>query len=86
MIATSPSAQSILPTSVAKMPAASLPGSFSCGRKISCPAARKAATTSAFQVRSGAVNRGPAKYSFMERVSPTRGEEPMKMVARPRSG
>jgi len=66
-IATIPSAQSIPPTSVAKIPAASLPGSCSWGRKTSCPAARRAAATSAFQERSGLLNSGLAKYSLSSR-------------------
>jgi hypothetical protein len=65
MIATRPSAQSMPPMSVAKMPGPSLPGSCSCGRNTSCPAASRAAVTSAFQARSAVLKSGPAKYSFM---------------------
>jgi hypothetical protein len=61
MIATSASAQSIPPTSMAKMPAASLPFSWSCGRKTSSPAARRRPASDAFQSRSAELNSGPAK-------------------------
>jgi hypothetical protein len=61
MIATSPSAQSIPPTSVAKIPAASFPGSYSWGRNTSCPAERGAVASAKFQSRSAALNNGPAK-------------------------
>ena len=47
------------------MPAASLPGSWSCGRKTSCPPSRRPCATSAFQARSAAEKSGPAKYSFI---------------------
>ena len=49
-------------------------------RKISWPAARSAAVTSAFQARSAVVNSGPAKCSFMPQVS--RGTRRFALVSR----